>query len=107
MNEKNNLSLIQNKKLEELIIDLYSSDLQKSFNKNYDTFLSKKGYKFFPINRKKYDFDKNFIKKLKIIKFTNQILMIVFSRDMTKDQLKNEIFHIYFMVNPIKNHEIF
>ena len=74
MDEKNNLSLIQNKKLDELMIDLYSSDLQKTFNRNHNTFFTKKGYKLFSINNKIYDFDKNFIKRLKPIKFSNKII---------------------------------
>ena len=98
MDEKNNLSLIQNKKLDELMIDLYSSDLQKTFNRDHNTFFTKKGYKLFSINNKIYDFDKNFIKRLKPIKFSNKIFNNNFySRDLNRDQLtKRNCSHTFY-----------
>ena len=96
--KKRELSYTDNKKLEELIIDLYSSDLQKKFNKSNHSFFSKNGYVIFSINETKYDFYNNFIKKLKPIPFTNEILKRNFtSRDYSKDYLeKRNSSHIHY-----------
>ena len=99
--KKKELSSFWKKQIDELMIDLYSADLQKKIDKNKNTFFSENGYALFSIDEEKFDFERNFIKRLKPIKASEALHLEIYnnfySRKISEEalEIRNKS-HIHF-----------